>query len=319
MHALSIDGSRWPEWPYDLNATVRGDVIIGIRLSAFANRGWPRTHNLRRPSEMRRVNWQDPGGHTQWQASPGLWCGLFGRDTDRDGVYASSRGPMASFMLDGEMEVELGPKRQNLELRPGGGMLIAPRTPFRYRLKGGSRLLVVDLPTKYAPGLGLAPIARAKVPRRLAALLAHRAEAPKEADLRALVQEAATLAVPHLPVEPAHNTARIVRVKDYLDAHFRHGVVLKDVAADHGMGLSYLSRSFAATFGMAPQPYVQHLRQEHFLRGLLTGRGTLEQLAHASGFSDYPSFCRLIRRRLGVAPGQLYNGQTCPSRSPQPG
>ncbi|CAN0566794.1 unnamed protein product [Laminaria digitata] len=80
------------------------------------------------------------------------------------------------------------------------------------------------------------------------------------------------------------------------------------------MGLCYLSRSFTSTFGTSPQQYVQHLRQEHFLRGLLTGRGTLEQLAHASGFSDYPSFCRLMRRRLGVAPSQLYKDQTRPSQ-----
>lgn len=262
---------------------------------------------------MQQLKWSDSGGTAQWSAAPGLWCGQWTPEADKQGAYASSRGSMVSFVLAGTMEVELGPKRQTWCLSEGCALLIGARTPFRYRLQAGSRLCTMDLPAGFPEALGLAPIVSARLPRRLAQRLARAPHEASESWVRAVLSEARSLGGAVTPMEPVHNTARVMAVKGYLDRNYRSGITLTQVAKQFGMGLSYLSRSFTQATGLSPQQYVQHLRVEHFLRLLLTGRGALSLIANESGFGDYPSFCRLLRQRLGAAPSALLKDQTFPT------
>lgn len=263
---------------------------------------------------MRRLRWGEAAGtSTAWFGAPGLWAGRFATTGARRGLYASTRGPMLSFMLDGALEVELGPRRQPFEIGAGAALFISPRTPFRYRLGEGARLLVLDLDVRAPRGLGLGPLPKSRVPPRLARAFARLRDHPREADLRAASSEARAVACAIVPLEPGHSTARLLEVKNQLDARFGEPVRVTALGAELGMGPEYLSRGFARAFGAAPQQYLQHIRTEHFLRSLLTGRGTLTQLAHEAGFGDYPSFCRFFRKRLGVAPSALREDQTCPS------
>ena len=255
---------------------------------------------------MQRLEWRDDDhGRTRWYGAPGLWCGLYERGRSADGVYASARGGMVTFVLDGGMDVAFGAHRHTFALREGAGLLISPRTPFRYQMRPGTRLLVLDVPAVEGPGPALSPVPAALLPARIAGLLAKLPAEPRERQLREVAGEARSLGPRFVPMAHDHSTARLLQVKAHLDRRFQEPIRLADVAAKFRLEPCYLSRSFAKCVGVAPQPYLRHLRYEHFLRGLLAGRGSLLQIAHDAGFTDYPTFCRLTRRRFGVAPTGL--------------
>lgn len=100
---------------------------------------------------------------------------------------------MVSFVLDGRLVADLGPRRQVREILAGDALLIGARTPFRYRFEPGTRLLVLDAPALESLGLGLARVPTARLPARLAQALA-RTDRGREADLRRLSEDAADLA-----------------------------------------------------------------------------------------------------------------------------
>lgn len=266
-------------------------------------------------STMQHLGWRDRDeSRVSWFAAPGVWLGRWQCSAARSGGYASSRGAMASVLCDGRMHIELGPTRRALSLSAGDVVFIGERTPFRYTLEAGSQLLVLDVGR--GDGLGLAEVRSPRLSRLGRAC----ADAPSEAALRALRHEAeATRPARRHPLELTHPTARVLAAKTELDARFREPVSMRRLAERLGMDTFYLSRNFARATGMPPKAYLQHLRREHFLRALLASRratrerGALTRLAHEAGYGDYATFCRHIRRSLGVAPSQLHDDQVCPS------
>jgi AraC-like DNA-binding protein len=265
---------------------------------------------------MRGLSWQDAGGTAaRWRAAPGLWCAEFRWTQAREGLFASSRGTMVGFVLEGRVEKAFGPRQQSFVLRSGDGLRISPRAAYRYRADAGTRLLVLDVAAGGRDEAWLARIDGATVGARTAGLLAKLARGGGEADVRRLADEAGRVSARGMPLELSHNTARLLAVKGALDEGFREPMAIGALAARFRLEPSYLSRHFARTFGVAPQGYVQHLRHEHFLRRLLEGRGLLHQVAAEAGYGDYPSFCRLARQRYGVAPHQLLEDQNDPSRA----
>lgn len=100
-----------------------------------------------------------------------------------------------------------------------------------------------------------------------------------------------------------HSDLAVLRVQDWLEAHFREPVSLPALADVEGMSERSLLRRFQQATGDAPSTYLQLLRVEEARRYLESSRLGLEAITRAVGYEDVSSFSRLFRRHTGLAPG----------------
>src|SRR5262245_47954306 len=98
---------------------------------------------------MRQISWPEAHGSVAWHQADGRWLGAWERERERAGVFASARGSMVAFVLDGAMEVDRG--AGSMSLRPGDALLIRGRPPFRYHMDPRTRLFVTEAAIDPAP------------------------------------------------------------------------------------------------------------------------------------------------------------------------
>jgi AraC family transcriptional regulator len=94
------------------------------------------------------------------------------------------------------------------------------------------------------------------------------------------------------------------RVKEYLHAHFRSTIALRDVARIAGVHPTHLARSFRRTCGSTISDYVRHLRIEWCCRQLALGTTDLIDVAASAGFADQSHFSRTFKRCVGIPPAK---------------
>ena len=90
----------------------------------------------------------------------------------------------------------------------------------------------------------------------------------------------------------------------YIDSHFPEAdLSARRVADELGVSTRYVQIMFAE-MGTTPSSYIQSLRLDHAARLLIqTHRGApITAIAYDSGFNDLSTFCRVFRRKFGVAP-----------------
>jgi AraC family transcriptional regulator, positive regulator of tynA and feaB len=103
------------------------------------------------------------------------------------------------------------------------------------------------------------------------------------------------------------NTPRDRRRREmfaYIDAHFPEAdLCARRIADDSGVSTRYVQILFAA-MGTTPTAYIQSRRLEHAAQLLAQTRrdAAITAIAFDSGFNDLSTFCRLFRRKFGVAP-----------------
>jgi AraC-like DNA-binding protein len=270
---------------------------------------------------MRSLFWSETSGNVCWWGDASTWIGAWERDSERQGIYVSARQSMVAFVLEGELLVELGPRRLTTSVARGGALVVNERTPFSYTMSSGSRLVVTET-ALVSSALGARAISPDRLPRRAAAVLARAWNRPDQlAKLGAFASDVArSSSGAVLQFEPVFNTERVLAVKRYLEAHFHEPLRLHAVAARFHMSHFYLSRAFTLTTGISPKVYLSALRREHFLRSLLASerRRSLASLALDAGFDDYAAFCRWTRSHFGRAPSRLLDAgeidQLCTTR-----
>ena len=99
----------------------------------------------------------------------------------------------------------------------------------------------------------------------------------------------------------AHLSDAVHRVQDVIDVRFREALPLAELAAEAGVSVRTLTRTFVAEVGLTPLRYQQLLRVEAAEH--LIGHGaTVEAAAHGVGFSD-PRMLRRLRIRAGTGRG----------------
>jgi AraC-like DNA-binding protein len=256
---------------------------------------------------MRRLAWPEEHGGVTWSQAHGRWVGSWERRRARDGVFATAREAMVSFVLEGSMTVDVGGRSE--ELRPGDALLIRGGAPFRYHMAQATRLLVTEVRSA-AQSSEIARVRAEELPRAAARALAQARDDSPNAIVRVadaadgLFQRAGSA----IPGPAEQSSALMLRIKAYLDGHFREPDQRRQhVAKRFGVDAFYLSRHFARTLGMTPKAYLQWLRFEHFLRSLLAEPAprSFIDLALDAGFSDYATFSRRVRERFGVPPSAL--------------
>ncbi len=232
-------------------------------------------------------------------------------DAQQSDWCVSTRSSELTLVVEGELQLQVGPSRQHVRVRSGEAVLVAQGVPHEESWSAGSRALVVDLSLpKSAQGLGHLP-SGALAPE-LTRLVPHLWEARPDAMERlGRLLDAGTLTAPPegwVDVEDIQNTRLMARVKADLEASFRHPVQLSALARRYHMDPFYLARNFKRNFGLGPSAYLQFLRLEDYLWSNVLGRRLTEtERALEAGFGDYSTFCRRIRQRFGRPPSRLFS------------
>jgi AraC family transcriptional regulator len=94
------------------------------------------------------------------------------------------------------------------------------------------------------------------------------------------------------------------RVRDRMHDEFPRATTLADLAAEAGVSISHLLRSFRKHYHRAPAAYVAHLRVEHARRALITTDWPITRIALDAGFSDQAHLTRRFREHVGLTPAR---------------
>jgi transcriptional regulator GlxA family with amidase domain len=99
-----------------------------------------------------------------------------------------------------------------------------------------------------------------------------------------------------------HGDEAILRVQDWMEAHFTEPCGIDELATRFGFGERNFKRRFKDATGHAPLAYLQALRLEKAKELLETTRLTFELITNRVGYEDSNSFRRLFCQRVGVSP-----------------
>ena len=105
------------------------------------------------------------------------------------------------------------------------------------------------------------------------------------------------------PGVPPPCAAGVRRARDHLDAHFRDGPCLADLARVADLSPFHLLRSFRRRFGLSPAAYRNQLRVME-ARRLLRAGAPIAAVAAEVGFADQSHLTRQFQRLMGTTPGR---------------
>ena len=97
--------------------------------------------------------------------------------------------------------------------------------------------------------------------------------------------------------------SRIQEVQEFVLAHLNAALSLDELAQRAGMSTRNFSRVFRQETSMTPAQFVDAARLDAARRLLQDTSGTLQTVAHSSGFTNVNTMRRIFLRDLGVGPG----------------
>jgi len=173
----------------------------------------------------------------------------------------------------------------------------------------GVRLLFFEFRLDLLDGLGVNPAA-ARSLRDLSAtpaaweLLSLYASARNEHDPLDFEARALAIIAGIFPVSPAapREVPSLRRVREYLHAHYRERIVMRDLAAAAGLHPVYLGQMFRREAGETIGSYVNRLRVRASAEALAVTGNALAAIAYDHGFCDQSHFQRVFRKVSGLTP-----------------
>jgi AraC-like DNA-binding protein len=103
---------------------------------------------------------------------------------------------------------------------------------------------------------------------------------------------------------PGSRYEEIMRVHEYINAHFRDPISVNSLAQLFFMDKNTMTRQFKRVVGMTPGDYIRRKRLESAYT-LITQGYSVQHAGFVSGFTDYSAFYRAFRQRYGFSPGSL--------------
>jgi AraC-like DNA-binding protein len=97
--------------------------------------------------------------------------------------------------------------------------------------------------------------------------------------------------------------AHLLRVKDYIRAHFRQQLTVTELAAVAGLSRTHFTRAFNAAFHTPPHVFLNAVRIAHAQR-LMRLDMPLAMVAADCGFSDQSHFSRRFKGSVGASPAE---------------
>lgn len=97
------------------------------------------------------------------------------------------------------------------------------------------------------------------------------------------------------------SAAALVRVKDFIRAHYADDVTVSDLAAGAGLSRAHLTRAFSAAYHMPPHVYLNAVRIAQAQTRIRLGM-PLAMVALECGFADQSHLTRRFKGSVGVTP-----------------
>ena len=108
-----------------------------------------------------------------------------------------------------------------------------------------------------------------------------------------------------MPKEGAHPPAWLRQLHELLSENPCGKFALADLATLVGIHPVHVSRQFKRYYGEPLWDYLRRRRIEIGAQKLLSGWGTLCEIAHSLGFADHAQFTRTFKRFMGVTPSEF--------------
>jgi AraC-like DNA-binding protein len=96
----------------------------------------------------------------------------------------------------------------------------------------------------------------------------------------------------------------IDNVRDYIEAHFREHISLRDVASALGYSRSHLTNLVRMATGKPLNAWIIERRIAAAQEQLTDPYATVTEVAAAVGFGDTGHFCRKFKRIVGMTPSE---------------
>lgn len=106
-------------------------------------------------------------------------------------------------------------------------------------------------------------------------------------------------------VEVESDSKRILKVKNYIDEHYKDEMSLEQLANLVGMTPTAFSRYFKQRTGKNLSEYIVDIRLGHAARRLVDTTDSVSEICWTTGFNTLSNFNRLFRKRKGCSPTEF--------------
>jgi AraC family transcriptional regulator len=97
---------------------------------------------------------------------------------------------------------------------------------------------------------------------------------------------------------------QIIRVRAFIKQNLHQTIRASDLSAVALRSTAHFSRSFKQAFGEPPHAYIVRMRLEAACNLILTGTGSLSEVALRVGFCDQAHMCKSFRQAFGQSPSR---------------
>lgn len=106
-------------------------------------------------------------------------------------------------------------------------------------------------------------------------------------------------------VEVASDSRRVLKVKNYINQHYRDEIRLNDVASLAGMSASAFSRFFKLHTGRNLSDYIIDMRLGYASRMLVDSTHSIAEIGYSCGFNNLSNFNRIFKKKKGCSPSEF--------------
>ena len=106
-------------------------------------------------------------------------------------------------------------------------------------------------------------------------------------------------------VDISIESKRVMKVKNYIDEHYRDEINLEQLANLVGMAPTAFSRFFKLRTGKNLSEYIVDIRLGHAARRLVDTSDSISEICWTTGFNTLSNFNRLFRKRKGCNPTEF--------------
>lgn len=115
----------------------------------------------------------------------------------------------------------------------------------------------------------------------------------------------AVAALPEKEVAGSGAPGWLVRAKEALDDELDQGIGVRELAQLVGAHPVSVSRAFRRSYGVTVTEYRRRERVRRAAARIGASSVSLSRVAHGSGHTDHPHFCREFRRLTGLSPSEF--------------
>jgi AraC family transcriptional regulator len=93
-------------------------------------------------------------------------------------------------------------------------------------------------------------------------------------------------------------------VNQIVHDRYRESLSLAELALAVGVHPVHLARAFRRRYGSCVGELIRHLRTEAACHALIRSNASIAEIAVRNGFADQSHLCRILKRKMGMTPGE---------------